>query len=101
MAMTNAEKQRAYRERHLGFHGEKSRVQLVLNIRARFQLERVARHKGYSVTALVEKLAEQVERQIIDQMTLKQRREYFEGGAVTGQPTVSLPEGVTRREVTA
>jgi hypothetical protein len=84
MAMTNAEKQRAYRERHLGFSGEKSRMQLVLNVHAKFQLERVARHRGYSVTALVEELAEQVEQRIIDEMTLKQRREYFDAGVVTG-----------------
>jgi hypothetical protein len=84
MAMTNAEKQRAYRDRHLGFNGEKSRMQLVLNVRARFQLERVARHKGYSVTAVVEELAAEVERRIVDRMTSKQRREYFDAGAVTG-----------------
>jgi hypothetical protein len=83
MAMTNAEKQRAYRERHLGFSGEKSRLQLVLNIHARFQLERVARHKGYSVTVLVEELAEQLERHTIDGMTPKQRQAYFDAGAVT------------------
>jgi hypothetical protein len=84
MAMTNAEKQRAYRERHLGFSGEKSRLQLVLAVHARFQLERVARHRGYSVTTLVEELAAQVEREIIDRMTTKQRQAYFDAGAVTG-----------------
>jgi hypothetical protein len=84
MVMTNAEKQRAYRDRHLGFHGEKSRMQLVLSVRARFQLERIARHKGYSVTALVEELAAEVERGIIDRMTLKERQAYFDAGAVTG-----------------
>jgi hypothetical protein len=84
MTMTNAEKQRAYRDRHLGFNGEKSRMQLVLNVHAKFQLERVARHKGYSVTALVEELAAEVERRIIDRMTLTERREYFDAGAVTG-----------------
>jgi hypothetical protein len=83
MAMTNAEKQRAYRERHLGFNGEKSRMQLVLSVRSRFQLERVARHKGYSVTALVEELAAQVEQRIINRMTPRQHQEYFDGGAVT------------------
>ena len=84
MAMTNAEKQRVYRERHLGFNGEKSRMQLVLSVRARFRLERVARHKGYSVTALVEELAAQVEQRIINRMTPKQQQEYFDGDAVTG-----------------
>lgn len=84
MAMTNAEKQRAYRERHLGFNGDKSRMQLVLTVRARFQLERVASHKGYSVTELVEELAAQLEQRIISRMTPKQQREYFDGAPVTG-----------------
>jgi hypothetical protein len=84
MPMTSAEKQRAYRERHLGFNGEKSRVQLVLSVHAKFQLERLARHKGYSVTTLVEELAAEVERRIIDRMTSTERRAYFEAGAVTG-----------------
>jgi hypothetical protein len=78
MAMTNAEKQRAYRERHLGFDGEKSRMQLVLSVRSKFQLERVARHKGYSVTALVEELAAQAEHRIINRMTPKQHQDYFD-----------------------
>jgi hypothetical protein len=31
MALTNAEKQRAYRQRHLGHDGEKARIQLFLS----------------------------------------------------------------------
>jgi hypothetical protein len=84
MAMTNAEKQRAYRERHLGFHGEKSRMQLVLSVCAKCQLERVARHRGYSVTALVEELAAQAEQRIVNRMTPGQHQEYFDSSAVTG-----------------
>jgi hypothetical protein len=44
----------------------------------------VARHKGYSVTTLVEELAAQAEQRIVNRMTPKQQREYFDGDAVTG-----------------
>ncbi len=52
MPLTNAEKQRAYRERHLGANGSKTRVQLFLSASTKAQLDRLARHKGYTVTAL-------------------------------------------------
>ena len=57
MPLTNAEKQRAYRERHLRADGEKARIQLFLSATAKAQLDRLARHKDYTVTALVEEMA--------------------------------------------
>jgi hypothetical protein len=41
MPQTNAERQRAYRERHLGVDGEKARIQLFLSASTRAQLERL------------------------------------------------------------
>jgi hypothetical protein len=38
MALTNAQKQAQYRQRHLGTDGEKARVQLILDAAARAQL---------------------------------------------------------------
>jgi hypothetical protein len=46
-----------YRERHLGIDGGKARIQLIVNISAEKQLERLARRKGYTVTAPIEELA--------------------------------------------
>jgi hypothetical protein len=43
MALTNAEKQARYRERHLGIDGEKTLVQLFLSVEAKAQLERITR----------------------------------------------------------
>jgi hypothetical protein len=65
MVLTNAERQARYRERHLGVDGEKSRIQLFLNATTRAQLDRLARHKGYTVTALVEEWAASAERRTV------------------------------------
>ena len=56
MPLTNAEKQARYRERHLGVDGEKVRVGLNLNAGTRAKMDRLARHQGYTITALVEEL---------------------------------------------
>jgi len=40
MPLTSAEKQRRYRERHLGVHG-KERIQLFINVHAKAQLGRL------------------------------------------------------------
>jgi hypothetical protein len=79
MPLTNAEKQRAYRERHLGTDGEKARIQLFLSASAKAQLDRLARHKGYTVTAMVEELAAQAEQRIVNRLTGKAFKEYYDG----------------------
>jgi hypothetical protein len=47
VALTNAEKQARYRERHLAVDGEKRRTMLFLNATTRAQLDRLAHRKGY------------------------------------------------------
>ena len=44
MALTSAAKQRRYRERHLGVHGAKQRIQFFVSVQAKAQLGRLARH---------------------------------------------------------
>jgi cytidylate kinase len=79
LPLTNAEKQARYRERHLGIDGEKARVQLFLNASAKARLHRLARYKGYTVTALVEELASRAEQRIVNRLIAKARREYYDG----------------------
>jgi hypothetical protein len=69
-----------YRERHLGIDGGKARIQLIVNISAEKQLERLARCKGYTVTA---PMAGKAKQRIVYRMTAKQQREYFDGGSIT------------------
>jgi hypothetical protein len=79
MPLTNAEKQRAYRERHLRADGEKARIQLFLSATAKAQLDRLARHKDYTVTALVEEMAAQAEQRILNRLTGKALKMYYGG----------------------
>jgi hypothetical protein len=78
MALTNAEKQARYRDRHLGIDGEKARVQLFLSTSSKAQLDRVACYKGYTVTALIEELASQAEHKIVNRLAPKAQREYYD-----------------------
>lgn len=55
MAMTAAEKQARYRERHLK-EGDNERLQLVICLSAKRALERLARHHGLTMGAILERL---------------------------------------------
>jgi hypothetical protein len=79
MALTNAEKQARYSERHLGVDGEKARVGLILDASTRAQMSRLARHKGYTITALVEELVESAERRVTGQLSGKALKAYLDG----------------------
>jgi hypothetical protein len=76
MALTNAEKQAHYRERHLGVDGDKARVQLFLNAGTRARLDRLARHSGCTVTALIEELAAAAERRVTSKLAGKALKTY-------------------------
>jgi hypothetical protein len=69
MALTNAEKQARDRERHLGVDGEKVRVGPNPDAGIRAKMERLARHRGYTRTALVEELIKSAERRVTIKLT--------------------------------
>jgi hypothetical protein len=79
MALTNIEKQARYRERHLGVDGGKARVGLILDATTRAQMSRLARHKGYTITALVEELVASAERRVRGKLTGKALKTYLDG----------------------
>ena len=79
MVMTTAEKQQRYRERHLGIHGTKERLQLFISVRAKAQLERLARHRGYTVTRTLETLIADAERALLDRLPARGQRPYLDG----------------------
>ena len=78
MALTNAEKQARYRERHLGVNGEKRRLTLFIDATTVAQLDRLAHRKGYSVTAVVEELTASAERRVTSKLSSKALRAYLE-----------------------
>jgi hypothetical protein len=76
--LTNAERQARYRQRHIrDIDGQKRRLSLFLDMHARRQLERIARHKCYTVTALIEEWAAKAEQRITARMTMKEEKAYF------------------------
>jgi hypothetical protein len=56
VTLSNAEKKLATVNAHLGVDGEKVRVGLTLNAGSGGEMGRLARHRGYTITALVEEL---------------------------------------------
>ena len=81
MALTPAEKQRRYRQRHLGVDGTKDRIQLFISVQTKAQLRRLARHHGYTVTKAIERLAVDAERELLDRLPRAHHRAYFDGEA--------------------
>ena len=79
MALTNAEKQRRYRERHLGKEGEKVRLQLYLSFQTEARMQRLARHHGYSITAMVEKIIADADSALLAGLPEHAVRAYLEG----------------------
>ncbi len=67
MALTNAEKQAKYRERHLE-NGTKTRGHFILEATTKAKLLRLAHHRNCSVTALIDDLAARAERRATSQM---------------------------------
>lgn len=57
MAQTNAQRQRAYRQRHLSdVEGSRARLNIVCDQRAALALRRLAAHKGMTQAAMLERL---------------------------------------------
>jgi hypothetical protein len=79
MPLSNAEKQARYIERRLGVNGEKARVGLILNAATRAQMGRLARRRGYTLTALIEKLVASAERRVTTRLSGKALKRYLDG----------------------
>ena len=78
MALTNAESQARWRERHLDSdNGTKMRTQFVFDVGTTKQLKRVAAHKGRSVTSLIREWAASAERRIVGQLSGKDLKRYY------------------------
>jgi hypothetical protein len=78
MAKTNAERQRAYRERHLlDVDGAGHRLNMVIDVSAGAQLRRLAQHYGVTQRDMLEDLLQRAESDLLDGMKPKAEREYF------------------------
>src|SRR6266446_6276047 len=99
MALTSAEKQQRYRDRHLGLHGTKERIQLFISVQAKAQLGRLARHHGYTVTKIIEDLVGAAEQALLDRLPRRQHSAYLDsllnhgaGRNVSARPKPSAAE---------
>lgn len=79
MALTNAERQARYRQRHLrdADTADMRILRLTLDVTTRNKLTRVASHRGCSVTALVARWADEAEKRILARATPAEERKYF------------------------
>lgn len=74
--VTSAERQAAFRQRHLT-EGNAERLNIILGVSAKRQLERLARHLGSAQRAVLETLLAKAERQAIAKMPQAVEREYY------------------------
>ncbi|MGA7325293.1 MAG: hypothetical protein WBX25_12590 [Rhodomicrobium sp.] len=79
MPLTSAEKQRAYRARHLGVDGTKVRLQLLISLECEAQIKLLAAHHGYSITRMVEVLAAEAENALLDKLPPGEQQAYYHG----------------------
>jgi len=85
MALSNAQRQARYRQRHLNdLDGDKAELSLVIDLEARWCLHRIAQHKGRTVTSLIEEWAVAVEDRIVRDMSAEAQRDYYADGDAIG-----------------
>jgi hypothetical protein len=88
--LSQAEKQRRYRERHLGDNGEKQRIQYVVSLRTKLKLKRLAHYYGCSVTTLIENLAADAEEAIVRQIASRDIGDYYSDKLLCTSPLRSV-----------
>jgi hypothetical protein len=79
MGLTQIEKQRRYRERHLGYHGKKERLQCIVSLHTKAKLTRLARYHGCSITKMLEILAEGADDTLIRHLPGEDINTYLDG----------------------
>ncbi|MDA8118940.1 MAG: hypothetical protein M0Z85_02570 [Gammaproteobacteria bacterium] len=75
---SNAERQRAYRERHLhDIDGKSDRLSMVISMHTKTSLERLASCYGVTQKAMLEMLVDKAERDLLEAATRGQRDGYY------------------------
>ena len=79
MAKSNAERQRAYRERHLNdVAGDSERINTVVSMSAKLSLERLASCHGESQRAMLERVIAEAEDTLLSQLTSRKQSKYYD-----------------------
>ncbi|HEU4855302.1 MAG TPA: hypothetical protein VFS89_08465 [Nitrosospira sp.] len=81
MAKSNAERQAAYRTRHLKDEdGKGERLNLVIDLHAKRALERLATCYTVTQRAMLERILVEAERAALDSVPVSEHPGYYEGG---------------------
>ena len=79
MALTNAERQRRYREKHLkDVEGNKERLNLVLDFQAKWTLERLAKRYAVTQTELIERLLREEQDRLLATLDSEEQTAYYD-----------------------
>jgi hypothetical protein len=78
MPYSNSERQRRYRARHLGAGGRRERLQCLILISTKRNLERLAASLGCSITECVEKLINEKAQSVLEDLDDDARRVFLE-----------------------
>jgi predicted DNA-binding ribbon-helix-helix protein len=73
----NRDGQARYVARHFGKHGDLARVRVDVRLEARAALERLAEHRGLTITMLIEELAADSERALLGRLRPEQAERYL------------------------
>ncbi|MQM38774.1 hypothetical protein KBTX_02793 [wastewater metagenome] len=77
MAMSDAERQRAYRQRQLK-EGTAARINIVVDAPAKAALSRLSRHRGETQRVTLERIIAEAEQSTVDALDAQGRRQYYE-----------------------
>jgi macrodomain Ter protein organizer (MatP/YcbG family) len=79
MAMTNAERQRRYRQKHLKDEtGGKERLSLMLDFRAKLTLDRLAKRYTVTQAELIERLLREEQDRLLETLNAEEQTAYYD-----------------------
>ncbi len=77
-AQSNAERQAAYRQRHLhDVDGQGERINMVVTVQAKAQLERLARYYGVTQREVLARVLAEAERKVVDEFSRADEKVYY------------------------
>ena len=81
MALSNAERQRRYREARRGGAKDEARLNLFIGVSEHLALERLAAHHGVTLRKMIETLASKADTEVVDGLELDTPEwdAYFDG----------------------
>lgn len=79
MSSTSAQRQAAYRKKHLQDEdGSKARLNLLLDLHAKLALARLARRYGVTQTACLERLVSEAQARELETMSAEEQTAYYD-----------------------